>query len=396
MITRMVNAMEYLDDNLITEAMERRNGHRGTWMHWGFAAASLTIMLTALFWLLPTIFKGKESENILSGRYKDFSIQSQGEISIVWPWEYQTAGEKYRTLKLNGFVYESTVNRVSESWLGADLGIHTVNGYDMIKEEAHEIPSQVFSLQSASTNMVLAVKLENEYYVFRNYEHLPQSTLGELLDQVHLQEIVKLNWFEERGGTSKSGRYVLNDSVYLWDILNGECRDAEFIEDQNWMMQKRESLNFSISSEVLGIRNVALYVTADGYLWTNAFGRQSLYDIGTETAGKIIRLCKENSTKIEVQPFTPMIIGTITEIGDDYFVVDDSSLCKDPKEGIRYKVLLNDIRISRYVAKEVIRAGDTVEVFYDGLIDEDNDHIIESAIAAEKVMIVNGSMYTNE
>lgn len=396
MITRMVNAMGYLDDDLIAEAMERRKEQSGVWMKWGVAAACLVLTMVATFAVISIVFRGKGNESAWDGRYKDFSIQPQGEVAIIWPWEYQTAGERYRTLNLNGFEYGNTGNRVSEVWLDENLGIQTVNGYDMIKEEEHEIQAQVYSLQHAVSNMAIAVKLEDEYYAFRNYEYQPVNTLGELLDQVQLQDIVKLNWFEEKGGTSRGGRYVLNDASDLWNVLTKECREAGFVEDQTWMTRSREYLSFSISSEVLGIRNVALYVTTDGYLWTNAFGWQSIYDIGEESAGRIICLCRENSMETEAQPFTNAILGTVTEITEEYFVVDDSKLCKNPGDGICYKVLLNDIRISRHVMMNMIRVGDTVEVIYDGLINDDSDCVIDSAVNANKVTIVNGSAYVWE
>ena len=162
------------------------------------------------------------------------------------------------------------------------------------------------------------------------------------------------------------------------------------------MTGKREYLGFSVSSNVLGVQNVALYVTKDGYLWTNVFGPQYLYDIGEEAAGKIIQHCRENSAEIEAQPFANAIIGTITEITEEYFLVDDSSLCKDPKDGITYKVLLNDIRISRYVQKNYVKVGDMVEVLYRDQIDEVNEHTIREATSALKVTIIDGKAYIFE
>ncbi len=405
---RMVNAMGFIDDELILEAMapskgEERNARfRGglgkktaPWIKWGGIAACLVMLIIAGAVILPMSF-GKSKQNMGDGRYKSFTVQAQELTAILWPWEYRTIGEKYRTIVMNGMEYWNTDHKVSESMRGKMVGTFEVSGYDEYKEESHVISAEAYELNDVVASISLAVKLEDGYYVFRNMECLPAGTLGELLDQVKLSKLLRLNWFEERGSDPKGKRYVLNDGSYLWKVLTEECRDAKFIDDQNWMTGKREYLGFSVSSIVLGVQNGALYVTKDGYLWTNVFGPQYLYDIGEEAAGKIIQHCRENSYEIEAQPFANAVIGTITEITEEYFLVDDSSLCKDPKDGITYKVLLNDIRISRYVQKNYVKLGDTVEVLYRDQIDEENEHTIREATSASKVTIIDGKAYIFE
>ena len=420
---RMVNAIGNIEEDLILEAMVPPNamvlpnamvspkGEKhgagpssalskntvpcAPWLKWGGAAACLIMLVIGGLVLLQPSF-GKNKQGLGDGRYKSFTLQGQEYTAIIWPWEYRTVGEKYRTMIVNGMEYINTGHKVSEAMLRSALGTFDVTGYDEIKEESHVISGEAYELNDVVANKICAVKLEDGYYVFRNFEYLPAGTLGELLDQANLPKLINLNWFEERGKDSKDKRFVLNDASCLWNALTTECREAKFIEDQNWMAQKREYLGFSISSEALGIDNVALYVTKDGYLWTNAFGWQSLYDIGEEAAGEIIQNCREHCTEIEAQPFSNAVIGTVTEITEEYFLVDDTVLCKDPKDGITYKVLLNDLRISRYVQMNLIKAGDMVEVLYSGQMDEENDHAIREATYASKVTIVEGKAYIPE
>lgn len=70
--------------------------------------------------------------------------------------------------------------------------------------------------------------------------------------------------------------------------------------------------------------------------------------------------------------------------------MDDSILCKNPADGITYKVLLNELRISRYVDYGIVKVGDTVQISYEGEIDETNANTIAGAISAFKVTISNG------
>ena len=119
-----------------------------------------------------------------------------------------------------------------------------------------------------------------------------------------------------------------------------------------------------------------MYITEDGYLWTNAFSWQYLFNIGKDAAGKIIKFTKENSSEATYEPYRNYVTGTIAEITNGYILIDDSVLCKDPADGIRYKVLLDDIRISRFVDKGFAKAGDIVQIMYEGKIDNDNENLV--------------------
>ena len=182
---------------------------------------------------------------------------------------------------------------------------------------------------------------------------------------------------------------------YVWEVLS-ECRNAPFVEDQTWTVGDRSYLSFTITSEALGVYKVALYVTEDGYLWTNAFNWQYLFNIGEDAASRIIHYAKENSTEVEYEPYRNSVAGTIIEITEEYILVDDSILCKKPADGITYKVLLNDLRISRYVDYGIVKVGDTVQISYEGEIDETSGNTIAGAISAFKATISDGDVLISE
>ena len=80
----------------------------------------------------------------------------------------------------------------------------------------------------------------------------------------------------------------------------------------------------------------------------------------------------------------------------EYILVDDSILCKKPADGITYKVLLNDLRISRYVDYGIVKVGDTVQISYEGEIDETSGNTIAGAISAFKATISDGDVLISE
>ena len=139
-----------------------------------------------------------------------------------------------------------------------------------------------------------------------------------------------------------------------------------------------------------------MYITEDGYLWTNAFSWQYLFNIGKDAAGKIISYAKENSSEATDEPYRNYVIGTIAEITDGYILIDDAVLCKDPADGIRYKVLLDDIWIFRFVDKGFAKAGDIVQIMYEGKIDYDNANLVEKPVDISLAYISEGEVIVNE
>jgi len=69
-------------------------------------------------------------------------------------------------------------------------------------------------------------------------------------------------------------------------------------------------------------------------------------------------------------------------------------LCKNPEDGATYKVLLNDLRISRYVDNEIVKVGDTVQIIFEGEIDDTNT--IDGAVSAYQVTISGGDVLIPE
>lgn len=394
---RIINSVGHIDDDLITGATENKKESKfSPWLKWGSIAACFAVIVIAGAAFLPSLLKGKEPQGT-DGRYKDVYIHTS-ESAIIWPWEYRTTFEKYTSLKMNAVEYNSKRNAVSESLVGDKIGTYTVTGYDETTDKKYTADAEVYHLLNVTADQFIAVKIEDDYCVFKNKEYNPPNTLGELLEQVELSKVVELNRFSENDSTPDSKHYLLNDDEYIWEVLS-ECKEAPFIEDQNWYAGDRNYLSFTITSEVLGVYKVAMYVTEDGYLWTNAFSWQYLYNIGEDAAGKIITYAKENSAETDYEAYQNAIVGTITEITDEHILVEDSVLCENPEDGITYRVLLNDLRISRYVEHGIIKVGNNVQITYEGEIypaNANDANTINSAVSASKVIISEGDVLIPE
>lgn len=392
---RIANAIGQIDDDLVTDAAKCKKKNKKHWLKWGSLAACFAVIVIVGAAILPSLFRENVTPEGTDGRYKDFSIQAS-ESAIVWPWEYQTVYEKYRNVEIDGIEYHGKGRAVSEAWIGERIGNYTVVGYDEVNNgKKYSAEFETYALKDIAQSQFIAVKMEDSYYVFQNDEYAPPNTLGELMDVVNLSEVVELQRFSEGDNSPDSKHFALSSDDYVWEVLS-ECRNAPFVENQTWTVGDRSYLSFTITSEALGVYKVALYVTEDGYLWTNAFNWQYLFNIGEDAASRIIHYAKENSTEVEYEPYRNSVAGTIIKITEEYILVDDSILCKNPADGITYKVLLNDLRISRYVDYGIVKVGDTVQISYEGEIDETNVNTITSAISASKATISNGDVLIPE
>lgn len=392
---RIANAIGQIDDDLVADAAKCKKKNKKHWLKWGSLAACFAVIVILGAAILPSLFRENVTPEGTDGRYKDFSIQAS-ESAIVWPWEYQTVYEKYRNVEIDGIEYHGKGRAVSEAWIGERIGNYTVVGYDEVNnEKKYSAEFEAYALKDIAQSQFIAVKMEDSYYVFQNDEYAPPNTLGELMDVVNLSEVVELQRFSEGDNSPDSKHFALSSDDYVWEVLS-ECRNAPFVEVQTWVVGDRSYLSFTITSEALGVYKVALYVTEDGYLWTNAFNWQYLFNIGEDAASRIIHYAKENSTEVEYEPYRNSVAGTIIEITEEYILADDSILCKNPADGITYKVLLNDLRISRYVDYGIVKVGDTVQISYEGEIDKTSGNTIAGAISAFKATISDGDVLIPE
>ena len=399
---RFSNAIGNLDDDLIEAAAEcKRKKKPNLWLKWGSVAACFAVLVVAGAMILPSLLNGgttpggTSGDGTTPGGYKD--IIQAGESTVIWPWEYQTVYEQYTDLKLDDVEYRSKGRAVSADLVSELIGTHTVVGYDETNDKKYTEDFEVYELKYADKSQFVAVKMDGKYYTFKKDEYAPPSNLGELLDLVDLQQVIELSRFSENGDGVDKRYFAINNDDYIWDVLAG-CRDAAFIDpDANgdrWSVHDREYLSFTVTSETLGVYRVAMYVTKDGYLWTNAFNYAYIFDIGEDAAGKIIEYATQNSTEAEYEPYQNTVAGEVVEITEEYILIDDTVICNDPEDGVTYKVLLNDLCITRYVDAKIVEVGDTVQITFEGEIDELNT--IDSAISVAQVTISGGEVLIPE
>ena len=388
-------AMNELDNKNVNEAINhKKKSRKPVGVKWGVAAACFFAVFLAGIFALRTDDIPLVSIGGIERDYKDVYVV-ESEPAIEWPWEYKTIVEQYTTINLNDKEYYSSGRPVDASFIGELIGTFDVMGYDAHSNQNHKIASEIYRIDGISEEYVVSVKLDGEFYVFSHNEYAPPVNLGEVLDNYALEQTLLLDQFTKYDGYEQDGHFKLSNDSYIWDVLNA-CRDAEFVQDDNWGESNRSYLSFTATSDSLGIYKRVFNVTKDGYIWTNIFDYAYIFRIGQEAADQIISHAVENGTESEMEPYNASLVGKLTEIADEYILVDDTVLCSDENDGMTFKVYLNDLRISRCIDFGEISVGDIVVVYFTGDIDTDAGNVVEGAFSLSKGTISDGGVSVPE
>ena len=363
-IPRIVDAIGYIDDDLITAALEDPPRKRHNLMiKWMPVAACLALVMIAGILVPHFLRKDAAAEE----KYK-YHV-SEIERAIEWPWKYKTAAEKYPAIKFNGkqFTVKSQ-NPIHTDALGDEIGSCIAEGLDPDTEKKYTETFEVWKIHGISEELMIAAGNEDGFYVYAADESTAPDTLGKLLELYGLSQNIELNYVTKCENYEEKEELLLDNDDEIWQILAGRSdakldNTSDFFEREN-----RIYLAFTATSKTLGVYNRVIYISEDGYFATNILDYEYSYFIGKEAAGQIIRYVQKHSTETKSSSSVPTISGTVTEIGDGYMIVDNTALCRSPKAGKEYKVYTDDIRVKRWIESGEIKTGDLVAVEYEGEI----------------------------
>ena len=393
---RISEAIGNLPEDLVNGAVTyKRTSKKKSFIKWGSIAACFMVTVMAAALIVP-MFLGGDPISIggIDRDYKGVISGSEGDIEF--PWEYKLTYEKYYTVKYNGNDYRTRARAINDSLLGEVLGTCTAQGVDSYTDKTYTETFDVRKINGVSEEKMIAVGMDNEYYVYFNDEVKCPATFGELLDAYNLSETLPLIKFSVNEGYKEKGYYQITDDEYIWQVLS-ECRNAEFYaENDKWSRGDRNYLSFTATSEELGVYKKVFYITEDGYVSTNVFNYSYVYYIGEDAANKIITHAKSNATEAEREQYEYTIAGTITEIGDGYVLIDDTVLCKDKNDGMVFKILTEDLIIRRYLECTNIKVGDTVAVKFQTEIVLGEDNTVSGAISMYKGKVTDSGMAVPE
>ncbi len=325
--------------------------------------------------------------------YHDTSILTP-QVHPVWNWEDLTDHERYSLFTLNGELYHAVGEPINGVYRDAALGTGTALGHDAAdgyREYKHDL--NAFSIQGIADNRFIAVYLPGEEsdYLFRKAAAEPPATLGALIDAYTPAEYLTFDYWHENGDTDVCYEVRREMLTLLWES-DSAAADAPYVEDAFYVSPDADAVTFSVSSRVYGIEDRTLTLTADGYLHTNAFDYAYTYRIGADAAARLLAELRRDPIQTVIDPNADTLAGTVTAItanedGTYTLILDDTAVCKNPADGLTYRVLLTDLMQTRYLKNNFIREGDLIRLTYERAIHRES-LLVDSVTDIHRVTLV--------
>ncbi|MCH5208485.1 MAG: hypothetical protein J1F04_06345 [Oscillospiraceae bacterium] len=442
---RLFNIIGEIDDKYIEEAVpgQKHERKRGiSWAKWGAVAAGAAVVAAAV--VIPLSVRNSavlpndsavQSESINStvkpdnsvkpdtddpDRYKDFTSVTVQADRLPWDWEDLTLSAIFWsfTFEDREYTISNRDEEIGEDWLERSIGeceaVYTPAPWDYYGKYGYTETLTVYKIKGIDENYIVAAGNDKEKYVYCNKgkTDTPPDTLGKLFEIYDLPSLAELDFFTEYEGEVRLdfylteqnspdtviGRYDLKNGDEIWRILS-ECKDAklgDYAPDKK-TFDSEHCVRFTVFSEPLGTAAYSqdIFITDDGYFWTNIFGYYNynyVYDIGEDIAQQIISFAKSNAETAERRRLSNRryVLGTITEIGDGYVVIDDTIACKNPNDGTTFKVL-TDKTVIRRELKGITQTGGLLYFEYRYKADENN--VIDSATSVNFAHIEDGKIW---
>ena len=402
----ILDAIDSVDEECVKKAKEpqKKKSRKALWISMGTMAACLALafLFPRLqnqfnsdgdgYRLLPTLTPTPTPGAPLKSYAEDTRERNNTQIMIAntayeWPWEYRIICDQYPTVDYNGITYQCRVSHsgetLSPTWVGDKVNNAIAQGgYGIIDSSNDEVNSSIgcelYEIKGITPDRFLAVKYEGyeEYYVFMQNEYNPPATLGDLINDLNLPETFPFTVFS----TTDSGleRYGITEegSKRLWDWFSS-CSAAATLSNEpgaDGLPLGETVITYTVDAEALGVSNLSWRLTSGGYLCTNIenYGYYYYLDTGSVDILKDLTLYYQT---MPPESDNYVIIGEITAIADRFIVVSDKLCMKHSYEGKEFTIMLDDIRLKRYLLCDLLSVGQHVLIRYTGQNGTDSAHI---------------------
>ncbi len=260
--------------------------------------------------------------------------KGEEDIIQIIPWGEMALYQKYPEFELGGTTYTTAAKWIDEGELGDAIGTSTAHGYDIYTDTAYEMGVTVYEINGINTAAAVAVSYNGfagQYAVYTDHWYHPE-TLGDFIDVLNLREnltfgtIYHTFWEYESYMTVE---YKISDPSIIWDMLMSHVDLKNVVNEVTDydMSFYKESMSISVNVDILGVKNVSLSVTENGYIQTNILATRKLFYIGEEKAQEFFNYVEANFEGVREEPpstTTAVTAPTEPEYPEDTVVVQTS------------------------------------------------------------------------
>ncbi len=270
-----------IDDNLIEEAAHRACPLPLLRMA-ACAAAALVLVAVAVFAFHPS---KPPVDTPHTTTAPATTTKRLPEIAVIPHWEDKTLAERFPEATFGGSTYIVTNHTMEPQFVEKRLGSVTVHGEDIYTDTTHTTTAVLYAVKDIAQRCAVAVQYEgsNAYHAAITAWYTPK-TLGQFVEDLSLEHTLEVGAiYVDRSNTPHD--HLLSKA----DVFRLLCDDLllpNVYEDRHWY---KPVLSMSVGIPVLGIENVSMAVTADGYLFTNLLRTGKAFFIGTDRVEALFR-----------------------------------------------------------------------------------------------------------
>lgn len=233
--------------------------------------------------------------------------------AIIPPWEEKSVCERFPYFTQNGTSYGASRCVLPTDKISDELGKTVLQGKDVYSGKVHITDAVIYKIEGISTQCAAALRFpeQGDYYVYINSDYWPE-TLGQFLSDLSLPyNLTSGAVWKESAGTLTECTGL--DTSVVWELLLSEP-ELTTVRFEEADLGKR-LMSISVNVRLLGIENVSIAVTENGYLTTNILGLGKAYFIGTERVHAFTEYVETHCEKREHTRTTDTTAPVIWETG---------------------------------------------------------------------------------
>lgn len=314
---RIINAVGYIDDELITAAENKKRAKRSPWLKWGSIAACFVLIIGAGALILPEVIDGKVGTASQSETESQEAQNDNAVEGVYIPVIELPDAESAAVMDMLGLVvYQGRIYTEAECYFGeaaekieALVGEHlgTAKGnidewssqYEYSAEFASTVGGEVYSVNGYDTSFRICIygKYEDE-----NHNHtvwikfldclngITLKTGAELFqDRLHISERTEAVLLEKQGDENSTAENIPTADIdqNAWRNFWNQADSGEIINMRNYGAQNNQILLILSMSDGTVIR---LRLIEGGYVGYDALGGYFV-KISEETFNAVYDAC---------------------------------------------------------------------------------------------------------
>jgi len=218
----------------------------------------------------------------------------------IWyeqPWEEKPMWQRYPDFERfeigNYIVYETTVDATKVGEYLQDVNLH---GYDNCTQTPYDEIGKIYRIEGINDTAAVALQYpgRDDYFPAMNTKYSP-ATLGDLIEDLNLRENIRIGTvyysYHDENGRIHDKEYAGLTVEKMYELL---LSDTSLPNVADQPLDWTHKLAFRIDVPLLGITNLGVPLSEDGYIRIYLMGAEKIFHIGEDKVNAFMDYVVEN------------------------------------------------------------------------------------------------------